>query len=266
MAPKHKVLGGRGKSGDARNIVIQMRERGRDPSDIRAALLGVVSNSRASQLLTEIPLHLFPDMEASDSDASDDTCSHSLCGDTSSDDDYVPSKHSNSTSDVDSDTDLDEALACEFVLGPIEDIDEDDDDPGMAEIIKAIYDGEAMGRREALCVNRAILLKRKHKEKLVAGDGNCFFRAVAIQTDHKEAWHKSLRAAVIKEVRQHRDFYKPFFTDCTTDDWLRKMAKNQQWCDNAAVAAAANVLWQTVGGVACCDGATPHVYYSARFR
>ena len=123
--------------------------------------------------------------------------------------------------------------------GPIEYIHDGDD---MAEMIARIVDEEASIKRESMCIEKANGLKHKHQEKLIAGDGNCFFRAVALQTPDGEAWHKRLRSAVVEEVQQHRALYKDFFIDCTLENWLRNMAKDQHWCDNAAVHAAANVL------------------------
>ncbi|CAE8634707.1 unnamed protein product [Polarella glacialis] len=95
---------------------------------------------------------------------------------------------------------------------------------------------------QAFCLSHARLAQASLCEKTIPGDGNCFYRATADQTNGGEDSHLRLRAATVREVRANRTFYAGFLTGGSVQDWCRRMAKPGQWSDDLAACAAANVL------------------------
>ena len=76
-----------------------------------------------------------------------------------------------------------------------------------------------------------------------AGDGNCFYRSVAVQMSHGVDDHWALRQLVVREVLVQRLVYEPFFDEVETlDMWARKMRRLRCWGDHVAAQATANVL------------------------
>jgi hypothetical protein len=77
----------------------------------------------------------------------------------------------------------------------------------------------------------------------VAGDGNCFFEALAVllQIDVIDGMY--LRALAAAELRSRLDLYIEFFAaDIHVDAYIRRMSQNGVWVDGIAMTALRNAL------------------------
>ena len=79
----------------------------------------------------------------------------------------------------------------------------------------------------------------------VPGDGHCFFRSVAFQTQAGEGAHGELRAAVVRAVAADAEAYVHFLVDCNIGGWLAGMV-GSEWADDLAVQACVNLLRRPV--------------------
>lgn len=77
------------------------------------------------------------------------------------------------------------------------------------------------------------------REKTVAGDGNCQFRALADQLFRDAGRHSEVRARVIAQLRGDTDAYAVFVTE-PYDEYLHRMAQNGTWGDHLTLQAAAD--------------------------
>ena len=79
----------------------------------------------------------------------------------------------------------------------------------------------------------------------VPGDGHCFFRSVAFQTQAGEGAHGELRAAVVRAVAADAEAYVEFLVGCDIGGWLAGMG-GSEWADDLAVQACVNLLRRPV--------------------
>ena len=79
----------------------------------------------------------------------------------------------------------------------------------------------------------------------VPGDGHCFFRSVAFQTQAGEGAHGALRAAVVRTVAADAEAYAHFLEEGNIGGWLAGMV-GSQWADDLAVQACVNLLRRPV--------------------
>ena len=93
---------------------------------------------------------------------------------------------------------------------------------------------------EAEIRNHATEIRPRLQEGRVAGDGNCLFRAIAAQMPQGEEYHPELRRLAVRHVALRRDRYYPVLMVDGFDNWLRRMARDREWSDNAVVQAIAN--------------------------
>ena len=93
---------------------------------------------------------------------------------------------------------------------------------------------------EAEIRNHATDIWPRLQEGRVAGDGNCLFRAIAAQMPQGEEYHRELRRLAVRHVALRRDRYYPVLMVDGFENWLRRMARDREWSDNAVVQAIAN--------------------------
>ena len=79
----------------------------------------------------------------------------------------------------------------------------------------------------------------------VPGDGHCFFRSVAFQTQAGEGAHGELRAAVVRAVAADAEAYARFLVEGDIGGWLAGMF-GSEWADDLAVQACVNLLRRPV--------------------
>ena len=87
-----------------------------------------------------------------------------------------------------------------------------------------------------------------------AGDGNCFFRAVAHQLGMNEEGHLELRARCCDYIEKNKEHYDSFLTDNegSIDDHIAEMSQEGKYATNIEVAAMSEVLERPI-----------HAYYKA---
>ncbi|KAL9266540.1 OVARIAN TUMOR DOMAIN-containing deubiquitinating enzyme 12-like protein [Drosera capensis] len=87
------------------------------------------------------------------------------------------------------------------------------------------------------------LLQRLHVyglyEVIVSGDGNCQFRALSDQIYQSPEYHKHVRKAVIKQLKDNRSLYEGY-VPMKYRSYCKKMAKSGEWGDHITLQAAAD--------------------------
>jgi len=84
------------------------------------------------------------------------------------------------------------------------------------------------------------------REKVVRGDGNCQFRAIADQLFRDEERHAECRAVVINQLRRAAEEYAPYVPE-NYDEYVETMSKDTTWGDHITLQAAADAY-----GIAMC--------------
>ena len=120
--------------------------------------------------------------------------------------------------------------------------DSDDDIEVVGLQIAAQPSNADEDRKHGVVLGKAMLEKHALTEKMIAGDGNCFFRSVAVQLPEGEKYHVALRKAAVKEVQSHSNDYAPTLVNATVLQWASKMRRDSAWSDNVAVLATINFL------------------------
>ena len=77
------------------------------------------------------------------------------------------------------------------------------------------------------------------QEKVVRGDGNCQFRAVADQLFRDQERHAECRNVVINQLRRSSEDYAPYVPE-DFDDYVRAMREDAAWGDHVTLQAAAD--------------------------
>lgn len=77
------------------------------------------------------------------------------------------------------------------------------------------------------------------REKVVRGDGNCQFRAVADQLFRDQERHAECRNVVINQLRRSSEDYAPYVPE-NFDDYVRAMREDAAWGDHVTLQAAAD--------------------------
>ena len=75
------------------------------------------------------------------------------------------------------------------------------------------------------------------QEKVVRGDGNCQFRAVADQLFRDQERHAECRNVVINQLRRSSEDYAPYVPE-DFDDYVRAMREDAAWGDHVTSTAA----------------------------
>lgn len=76
-------------------------------------------------------------------------------------------------------------------------------------------------------------------ELQIEGDGNCQFRGLADQLYRNSEYHKYVRKAVIKQLKQYKHFYESYVPE-KYRRYLRRMKKLGEWGDHLTLQAAAD--------------------------
>lgn len=79
------------------------------------------------------------------------------------------------------------------------------------------------------------------EERVVVGDGNCQFRALADQLYGDQGQHAAVRRAVADKLRLSRAFYAPYVPG-DYDQYVRDVATDGTWGDHVTLQAAADAL------------------------
>lgn len=77
----------------------------------------------------------------------------------------------------------------------------------------------------------------------VAGDGNCFFRAMSVIVTGSETSHMALREAVLKHVSKHPECYRSFLSSRGgMRSYLTDMRQSGEWATDREILATATML------------------------
>jgi len=74
----------------------------------------------------------------------------------------------------------------------------------------------------------------------VGGSGDCFFRSVSHQLYGTAELHFQIRAAGIRHLNNHPEFYVESVSDNSWQDYIQQMSTPGTWCDNVIIQAVAN--------------------------
>ncbi|KAL5014298.1 hypothetical protein ScPMuIL_008568 [Solemya velum] len=109
----------------------------------------------------------------------------------------------------------------------------------------------------------------------VAGDGNCFFRAMSMIMTGSESSHMELRHAVLKHVARHPECYRSFLTSRGgMRTYLTDMRQSGEWATDREILATATMLkvvievyskkygWQSFKPLDDPDLSGPSIYIS----
>ena len=91
-------------------------------------------------------------------------------------------------------------------------------------------------------------------ERMVGGDGNCQFRALADQLYGREDYHSTVRGCIVSQLRARPELYceycdQPYITYCS------RMALEGTWGDHLTLQAAADYYGLRIAVVASFAGA-----------
>ena len=82
-------------------------------------------------------------------------------------------------------------------------------------------------KQEPLCSYLQNQLKKRNLKMVdVRGDGNCFFRAIALQLCYNQSNLEQIRQSAVKEVIENPERYKDFATE-GLDECLSSLSKNR---------------------------------------
>jgi hypothetical protein len=81
----------------------------------------------------------------------------------------------------------------------------------------------------------------KAKARPVEADGNCQFRALALQLHGDEGAHAKVRSATVDRLKQMQERYCDFVHE-PYEDYLSRMSCNGEWGDNVTLQAASDML------------------------
>ncbi|KAK3152230.1 hypothetical protein QOZ80_2BG0156140 [Eleusine coracana subsp. coracana] len=76
-------------------------------------------------------------------------------------------------------------------------------------------------------------------EYQIEGDGNCQFRALADQIFRNPDYHKHVRKAVVKQLKEFKKHYEGY-VPMEYKDYLKKMKRSGEWGDHVTLQAAAD--------------------------
>ena len=91
-----------------------------------------------------------------------------------------------------------------------------------------------------------VLAERGLRSVDVAGDGNCFFRAVAHQLFGDSSMYGEVRAKAVQEVVENPERYKEFILAKDIDDFTLALSTDREWADHLAIQAVANGFGVTI--------------------
>lgn len=78
------------------------------------------------------------------------------------------------------------------------------------------------------------------RERHIAGDGNCQFRALSDQLFSNPEKHGHVRKAVVSQLKKYPELYGQYAME-KYGDYVKKMGKSGEWGDHITLQAAADV-------------------------
>jgi len=90
-----------------------------------------------------------------------------------------------------------------------------------------------------------VMEKYHAKVRPVEADGNCQFRALALQLHGDEDQHGKVRAQLVQWLGNMKERYSDFVHE-PYDDYLRRMASDGEWGDNVTLQAASDMLCRDI--------------------
>eukprot|EP00658_Telonema_sp_P-2_P048223 TRINITY_DN36697_c0_g1_i1.p1 TRINITY_DN36697_c0_g1~~TRINITY_DN36697_c0_g1_i1.p1 ORF type:complete len:227 (-),score=63.98 TRINITY_DN36697_c0_g1_i1:31-624(-) len=112
--------------------------------------------------------------------------------------------------------------------------------------------GAELTERERELVRRKLELYGI-KEYVVAGDGNCQFRALSHQLCGDDQQYASVRKHIVAHLKAERGRYREFVAGQPYEDYLRTMAKDGTWGDALTLQAAADTYGAEIKLVSSYD-------------
>jgi len=92
-----------------------------------------------------------------------------------------------------------------------------------------------------LCTQRQALKEFGLRIKIVEGDGNCLFRALADQLHGDESLHHKEREKTVDFIESHKDQFACFLDESETfEDYCSRMRENGEWGGNMEIVANAS--------------------------
>jgi len=86
-----------------------------------------------------------------------------------------------------------------------------------------------------------VMEKYQAKARPVEADGNCQFRALALQLHGDESQHAKVRSATVEWLKCMQERYWCFVHE-PYEDYINRMASDGQWGDNVTLQAASDML------------------------
>ena len=80
----------------------------------------------------------------------------------------------------------------------------------------------------------------------VEGDGNCFFRAVAVHFFGDSNRYNEIRARAVQYVIDHPEDFSEFLLNRDVEDFTCQLSTDRQWADNHAIQAVADAFGITI--------------------
>ena len=104
---------------------------------------------------------------------------------------------------------------------------------------------DSINEAEAILVAHANAMAPDLRSQWIAGDGNCLYRSVALQTPFGEEGHFTLRQQSTQEAQIQLIRYIAFFDEQTPEEvteWAFQMQRPGHWGDHISVRALADLL------------------------
>ena len=80
------------------------------------------------------------------------------------------------------------------------------------------------------------------RERVMEGDGNCQFRALADQMYHDQGRHADVRGYVVAQLWGQRALYEPYVPEEEYGAYVERMARPGTWGDHITLQAAADAF------------------------
>jgi len=102
---------------------------------------------------------------------------------------------------------------------------------------------DVSAEKESLAEARADFLRGQCVSDMqvqkVKSDGNCQFRAIAVQIYGSEDWHSEVRQGIVRHIEDSKELYMEFM-DEPYDKYIASMAKPGTWGDHITLQAASD--------------------------
>lgn len=79
------------------------------------------------------------------------------------------------------------------------------------------------------------------RERVMEGDGNCQFRALADQMYHDQSRHADVRRFVIAQLQGQRELYEPYVPEAY-EEYVERMSRPGTWGDHITLQAASDAF------------------------